>query len=225
MKTFRQGAFAVAEVLPRRLLTAGQPARRLFSPGKYTMTTPSTSQSNTQPAAVRFTSRLLEYIGALLLFAMMMLTFVDVIARYFFSRSITGGFEVTEIMLATLIFCGLPLITLRDGHITVDLLEGFLGKNIKKFRDRFVYIMVAVVLAFLGYRLWLKGITFVEYNDQTAILYIPLAPVCFIMSVLSILSAAIATFFAITGNSPDKEDADLKPVTDSTVNNSSENTL
>lgn len=184
------------------------------------MTTPPTSQSNTQPALVRYTSRLLEYIGALLLFAMMMLTFVDVIARYFFSRSITGGFEVTEIMLATLIFCGLPLITLRDGHITVDLLESFLGKSIKKFRDRFVYIMVAVVLAFLGYRLWLKGITFVEYNDQTAILYIPLAPVCFIMSVLSILSAAIATFFAITGSNPGKRDSELKPVSDNTVNNS-----
>lgn len=167
------------------------------------MTTSSSNRSN-QPAIVRYASRALEYIGALLLFAMMMLTFVDVIARYFFNRSITGGFEVTEIMLATLIFCGLPLITLRDGHITVDLLESFLNKSVRKIRDRCVYIMVAIVLAFLGYRLWLKGITFVEYNDQTAILYIPLAPVCFIMSVLSIVSAGIAAYFAISGHSPEK---------------------
>jgi TRAP-type C4-dicarboxylate transport system permease small subunit len=164
------------------------------------MTTPSSSE----PGFIRIGSRLLEYIGALLLFAMMMLTFVDVIARYFFSRSITGGFEITEIMLATLIFCGLPLITLRDGHITVDLLEGFFGNTFKLLRDRLVYIMVTVTLAFLGYRLWLKGQTFVEYNDQTAILYIPLAPVCFIMSVLCIISAAIAAYFAISGHSPRK---------------------
>lgn len=167
------------------------------------MTTPSSNRQSSQPAVVRYASLLLEYIGALLLFAMMMLTFVDVIARYFFSRSITGGFEITEIMLATLIFCGLPLITLRDGHITVDLLEGILGKTIRKLRNRFVYLLMAVVLAFLGYRLWLKGITFVEYNDQTAILYIPLAPVCFLMSVLSIVSAGIAAFFAIGGRGPD----------------------
>jgi len=176
------------------------------------MTTPSPSN---QPAIVRYASQALEYIGALLLFAMMMLTFVDVIARYFFSRSITGGFEVTEIMLATLIFCGLPLITLRDGHITVDLLESFLGNSIRKIRDRFVYVMVAVVLAFLGYRLWLKGITFVEYNDQTAILYIPLAPVCFIMSVLSIVSAGIAMYFVISGHSPGKDGS--TPVNQSTT--------
>lgn len=171
-----------------------------------------------QPAFVRYASKLLECIGALLLFAMMMLTFVDVIARYFFSRSITGGFEITEIMLATLIFCGLPLITLRDGHITVDLLEGFFASGFKKFRDRLVYIMVAVVLAFLGYRLWLKGLTFVEYNDQTAILYIPLAPVCFIMAVLSVVSAGIAAFFAVSGHSPGKEGADLKPLMGSAAN-------
>jgi len=170
------------------------------------MTTPSSSQQPVQSPVVRYASTLLEYVGAALLFAMMMLTFVDVIARYFFSRSITGGFEITEIMLATLIFCGLPLITLRDGHITVDLLEGFLGTSIKKLRNRFVYIMMAIVLAFLSYRLWLKGITFVEYNDQTAILYIPLAPVCFIMSVLSFISAGIAAYFAASGNSPPKNE-------------------
>lgn len=174
--------------------------------------TTSPPEQSTQPAIVRYASRVLEFIGASLLFAMMMLTFVDVIARYFFSRSVTGGFEVTEIMLATLIFCGLPLITLRDGHITVDLLEGFLSKGVKKLRNRFVYILVAVTLAYLGYRLWLKGITFVEYNDQTAILYIPLAPVCFIMSVLSLVSAGIAAFFAIGGYSPDKNTTDGSPV-------------
>jgi len=190
------------------------------SPDSDTTTTAATSRSpqTEQPAFVRYATKLLEYIGALLLFAMMMLTFVDVIARYFFSRSITGGFEITEIMLATLIFCGLPLITLRDGHITVDLLEGFFAKGFKKFRDRLVYIMVAVVLAFLGYRLWLKGLTFVEYNDQTAILYIPLAPVCFIMAVLSIVSAGIAAFFAVSGHTPGKEGDDLKPLMGAAAN-------
>ena len=62
-------------------------------------------------------------LAALVLFAMMMLTCVDVIGRYFFSRPIFGGFELTEMMLAAMIFLGLPLVTLRNEHVTVDVLD------------------------------------------------------------------------------------------------------
>lgn len=151
------------------------------------------------PAAVRILAKLLEYISALLLFAMMALTFVDVIARYFFNRSITGGFEITEIMLATLIFCGLPLITLRDGQITVDLLEGFLPDGFRALRDRIVFFTAGIILAYLGWQLWRKAGTFVEFNDQTAVLLIPLAPVCFAMSILTFISAAISMLLSYTG--------------------------
>lgn len=158
------------------------------------MTTPSP-----QPLVLRALAKTLEYTGALLLFSMMLLTFVDVIARYFFSRSITGGFEITEIMLATLIFCGLPLITLRDGHITVDLIEGWLPDGFRALRDRFVFLLAAVLMGYLGYQLWKKAGTFVEFNDQTAVLLIPLAPVCFAMAILTIISAIISLTLAITG--------------------------
>jgi len=144
-------------------------------------------------------TRLLEYIGALLLFAMMLLTFVDVIARYFFNRSITGGFEVTEIMLATLIFCGLPLITLRDGQVTVDLIEGWLPAGFKRLRDRLVFLVSAAALGYLSWRLFLKGQTFVEYNDQTAVLLIPLSPVCFAMAALTLISALISLYLGLFG--------------------------
>ena len=46
-----------------------------------------------------------------ILLAMMLLTFVDVVARYVFSRPVRGAFEVTELMLVVLIFAGLPLVS------------------------------------------------------------------------------------------------------------------
>ena len=42
---------------------------------------------------------------------------IDVVGRYFFSMPVTGGFEMTEILLASLIFAGLPLVTLRDDRV------------------------------------------------------------------------------------------------------------
>ena len=62
-------------------------------------------------------------LAALVLFAMMTLTCADVIGRYFFSQPIFGGFELTEMLLAAMIFLGLPLVTLRNEHITVDVLD------------------------------------------------------------------------------------------------------
>ncbi len=59
----------------------------------------------------------------LVLFAMMVLTCVDVVGRYFLSRPIFGAFEITEMLLAALIFAGLPLVTLRNEHVTVDVLD------------------------------------------------------------------------------------------------------
>jgi len=165
----------------------------------------------TDPArlgATRFLVRALEWISALLLFCMMLLTAVDVIARYLFSSPIPGGFEITEIMLATLIFCGLPLATLRDGHITVDLLEGSLPRWFKGVRDRLIYALMAIMLGYLSLKLIRKARDFFEYNDQTAVLNLPLSPVVFAMAGLTAISALIAFVLFVTGK-PTEESRDV----------------
>ena len=50
--------------------------------------------------------------AAAILFAMMVLTTVDVVARYVFNRPLRGAFEITELLLVVLIFAGLPLVSL-----------------------------------------------------------------------------------------------------------------
>ena len=42
---------------------------------------------------------------------MMMITAVDVAGRYLFNKPLAGGFELTEMLLAALIYCGLPLVS------------------------------------------------------------------------------------------------------------------
>ena len=43
--------------------------------------------------------------AAIVLFLMMTITAVDVVGRYFFNKPLAGGFEITEIGLALLIYC------------------------------------------------------------------------------------------------------------------------
>ncbi len=71
----------------------------------------------------RIVAPALGYFAALVLFGLMALTCADVVGRYFLGMPISGAFEMTEMLLASLIFAGLPLVTLRNDHITVDLLD------------------------------------------------------------------------------------------------------
>ncbi len=66
----------------------------------------------------------LETISCVVIFIMMVLTFVDVIGRYVFHKPVFGGTEIIGALLALTIFSGLGVINARDDHITVELFEG-----------------------------------------------------------------------------------------------------
>ena len=71
--------------------------------------------------------RVLGAAAAVLLFCLMALTTVDVIGRYLFNRPLRGAFEITELLLLTLIFAGLPLVSRADEHVTMDFIDRLLG--------------------------------------------------------------------------------------------------
>ncbi len=81
---------------------------------------------NQQGAARRIlkkTITTLETISCVVIFIMMILTFIDVIGRYVFHSPIFGGTEIISALLALTIFSGLGVINARDDHIVVELFE------------------------------------------------------------------------------------------------------
>ena len=71
--------------------------------------------------------RVLGAAAAVLLFGLMMLTTADVIGRYIFNWPLRGAFEITELLLLTLIFAGLPLASRADEHVTLDFIDMLAG--------------------------------------------------------------------------------------------------
>ena len=61
--------------------------------------------------------KVLEVLSSIVLCAMMLLTFVDVLGRYIFSAPVFGAAEMISTMLALTIFMGLGLANARDRHI------------------------------------------------------------------------------------------------------------
>lgn len=128
---------------------------------------------------------------AVLLLAMMTLTSVDVLGRYLFNNPLTGAFELTELMLAALIFLGLPLATERDEHITVDLTDAVLPHGVVKSQVMVMNWLSAVALAVLAWQLWLKAQSLAADGHITNTLEVPLAPFGYLMALSCGLTAVI----------------------------------
>jgi C4-dicarboxylate transporter DctQ subunit len=74
--------------------------------------------------------RLEEWLIALLLGVMTLVSFVQVVARYVFNYSFTSALELTTTFFAWLIFLGIPYGVRIGSHIGVDALVKSLGAKV-----------------------------------------------------------------------------------------------
>jgi TRAP-type C4-dicarboxylate transport system permease small subunit len=109
----------------------------------------------------------------------------DVIGRYFFDESIYGGFEIVEYLLGLLIFSGFPLVSLRQEHISVSLLDNVFSGTFDRVRKLVVLVASAIAVAFIGYRVFEVAVI-LDLDDQVGqVLDLQIAPYIYAMSVLA----------------------------------------
>jgi TRAP-type C4-dicarboxylate transport system permease small subunit len=141
---------------------------------------------------VRFDRAVTPVLGAVaaaVLFAMMVLTCADVIGRYFLSSPVYGAFEITEMLLAALIFAGLPLVTLRNEHVTVDVFDSITPDWAFRLQHMVACAVGFLATGYLAWRLWLRAVNMDAAGETTAQLKFKLAYLTYAMSVLMALTA------------------------------------
>jgi TRAP-type C4-dicarboxylate transport system permease small subunit len=89
------------------------------------------------------------------------------------------------------VFAGVPIITAKDGHVAVTLLDTFVGTKLRKFQKITINIICTVILAVFAWVLWDAADTLSGYNEVTLFARIPLAPVCYFMSIMTAISIPI----------------------------------
>jgi TRAP-type transport system small permease protein len=122
-------------------------------------------------------------VAALALFAIMVLTFFDVIGRKLLSQSIPGSLELTEMLMVLVIFAALPLVSLRGEHVTFDSLDSVLPKAVRWFQLKIVHLLAVAVFVGVGWLMWKTGIKFSDQGDISSQLAIPKAPFIYAMAV------------------------------------------
>ncbi len=141
-------------------------------------------------------STLCGLLAALALFAIMVLTFVDVAGRKFLSTSVTGSLELTELLMVVVIFAGLPLVSLRGEHVVFDSLDRWLPAGLLRLQQALVDLLSGALLLGLAWLMFTKAGQMQEYGDTTAQLKLPLAPFVYLMGVLCAVTAAVHALLA-----------------------------
>ena len=153
------------------------------------------NRAPTGSAGMKSAGKWLEWVlgftAGTVLFIMMLITAVDVVGRYLLNMPLRGGFELTEMMLATLIYCALPLVSKQREHIVIDTFDTFMSPAVKRGLDVFADIVCSVTLAGIGYLIFRRAVRLAEYGDTTSVLKIPLAPVVYVMATMIVIAALI----------------------------------
>jgi TRAP-type transport system small permease protein len=139
----------------------------------------------------RHADALLGLAAAAILLAMMLLTVVDVVGRYAFSRPVRGAFEVTELMLLVLIFAGLPLVSFSDEHAVMDFIDRLLGRRGQVRLQRVVQVGNAAFMLLLAWLVWRKADRIWAYRDSTDVLRIVYGPFVYFMALALALAGLI----------------------------------
>jgi TRAP-type transport system small permease protein len=118
-------------------------------------------------------ARVLGLIAGMALFAMMALTFVDVIGRYGFHHSIFGAAEMVECLMIVTVFAGLAVITAKNEHITVSLLDVVIARFMAA-PQRWASIAISVGCTLLiTWQMFEHGLDLLRSGKRTAVLDLP----------------------------------------------------
>ena len=119
-------------------------------------------------------ARLLTRVAAIFLLAMMALNVVDVGLRSGLNAPIFGTYEIIEFLLAAVAFLAIPEVFLRDQHIPIELIDQVVPESVVRWLK---LIGTFVALGFVGMLTWhmtLPAREFIEFNDVTIDLHLPL---------------------------------------------------
>lgn len=129
---------------------------------------------------------------------MMLLTSVDVVARYVFNSPVKGAFELTEIGLAMLVYLAMPVATATGSHIAVELLPLPKSRVLGGLLRLFVNLVIAGTFALIAWKVWQHAGKLTSYGQVTNSLEVPVGMIAYIVAI----GAAVTVFAAFTRKAP-----------------------
>ena len=99
----------------------------------------------------------LARIAAVALALIAVVTFLDVIGRYFFHAPFAFTVELTQLAMALVVYFGVGLVTHEDAHISADVVTLRLPPRWRALLALVTNLLALGFLAVMVWRLWLQN--------------------------------------------------------------------
>jgi TRAP-type C4-dicarboxylate transport system permease small subunit len=123
----------------------------------------------------------LKLIGAIALTAMMMLTVVDVIGRYFKSP-IFGSVELVGFLATIVVAAALPYTYKMDGHVGVEILVRLLSEKAQAWIDILTRSLTLVLFALITWQMFLYGEDIYKTGEVSMNLEFPIYYIVYLLA-------------------------------------------
>jgi len=122
-------------------------------------------------------------VAAVILFSMMLLTFLDVAGRGLLNKPLSGTLEISEYMMGIIVAFAIGYTAFRKGHIRVDIIMQFVSRKARLWMDIFTYALSAVFYAIIAWQTWIYAFGVKSTKLTSAVLLIPGYPFVFLVSI------------------------------------------
>ena len=146
--------------------------------------------------------QLVEILLMTFLSGMVLLTFTDVIGRRLFNTPVFGAHDITEHLMAVIVFSGLPLLTANRAHLSIDLFDRWLLQPQWRIWHYLVNGLIAAVLALIAYEF---AVSVQEAQDMREVSQALGIPRAWMYAYLAITSG-LAALAALTAGLPTHHD-------------------
>ena len=147
---------------------------------------------------VRISERCVGTVVAVILVALMLITAVDVVGRYFLASPLPGALELTEMLLAALLSTSLPSVILRGENVTIDLFDKVFQHPVVSLLQRcFAGGIVTVCCGFLTWHLWSLAQQVRAAAETTATLSLPVYPAAYLITAMVAVATVAGGLMAI----------------------------
>lgn len=143
---------------------------------------------------LRRVAQALTAIAAACLVFLMLMTFFDVVGRYFFNAPVTFTVELTELAMGLVILLGLGMTTLRQEHITVDVVLSIMPAPLARLATIAARLCALIFLAIIAWQLTEQAMQIMADGLVTQVLGTPVFPAAFVMAAGAAFACLVAVW-------------------------------
>jgi TRAP-type C4-dicarboxylate transport system permease small subunit len=132
-------------------------------------------------------NEVMHKVGLGVLLLMMFLTVGDVVGRYFFNMPISGTFELTDFMLALVVFFAIGYTQVRRGHISIDVVVSRFSPRVQAIIDSITYLSSLGLFSLVTWQSAVHAHRLFEGHNVSGVLALPIYPFVIAVAVGSLL--------------------------------------